>query len=90
MPKCPGGHRLLGDGNHDLERATSAQGARGHIDGVSMVEVVLMAQLLWAIPDQASVLMVSDVDPAVGWSTGVRSLRSGVSGLQSFDCGAGA
>jgi hypothetical protein len=27
-----------------------------------MVDVVLMAQLLWAIPDQAAVLTMSDVD----------------------------
>src|SRR5262249_38708321 len=38
------------------------------IDEVSMVDVVLMAQLLRAIPDQAAVLMVGDVDqlPSVG------------------------
>jgi hypothetical protein len=49
-----------------MERATSAQGARGHIDEVSMVDVVLMAQLLWAIPEQEAVLMVSDVDQLSG------------------------
>jgi exodeoxyribonuclease V alpha subunit len=38
------------------------------IDEVSMVDVVLMAQLLRAIPDQAAVLLVGDVDqlPSVG------------------------
>ena len=59
MPLCPGGHSLLGDGRHDLEHATSAQEARGHIDEVAMVDMVLMAQLLWAIPVQAAMLMVS-------------------------------
>ena len=38
-----GGHSLLDNGHHDLERATSAQGARGHTKEVSMVDVVLMA-----------------------------------------------
>jgi hypothetical protein len=66
MPKCPGGRSLLGGGHHDLERATSAQGARSHIDEFSMVDVVLMAQLLWAIPDQAPVCMVSAVDQLSG------------------------
>ena len=38
------------------------------VDEVSMVDVVLMHQLLRAIPDQAAVLMVGDVDqlPSVG------------------------
>jgi exodeoxyribonuclease V alpha subunit len=38
------------------------------VDEVSMVDVVLMAQLLRAIPDQATVLLVGDVDqlPSVG------------------------
>lgn len=38
------------------------------VDKTSMVDVVLMHQLLRAIPDQAAVLMVSDVDqlPSVG------------------------
>jgi hypothetical protein len=49
-----------------MERATWAQGARGHIDEVSMVDVVLMAQLLWAIPDHAAMLMMSDVDQLSG------------------------
>src|SRR6266571_1970773 len=41
------------------------------IDEVSMVDVVLMAQLLRAIPTQAAVLMVGDVDqlPSVGPGT---------------------
>src|ERR687887_975836 len=38
------------------------------VDEVSMVDVVLMSQLLRAIPDQAAVLLVGDVDqlPSVG------------------------
>jgi hypothetical protein len=66
MHQCPGGHSLLCDGSHDMERATWAQGGRGHIDEVSMVDVVLMAQLLWAIPDHAAMLMMRDVDQLSG------------------------
>ena len=41
------------------------------VDEVSMVDVALMAQLLWAIPDHAAVLLVGDVDqlPSVGPGT---------------------
>jgi exodeoxyribonuclease V alpha subunit len=41
------------------------------VDEVSMVDVVLMAQLLRAIPDKAAVLLVGDVDqlPSVGPGT---------------------
>src|SRR2546421_44391 len=41
------------------------------VDEVSMVDVVLMAQLLRAIPEQAAVLLVGDVDqlPSVGPGT---------------------
>ena len=46
----------------------SAPGGSGCRDEVSMVDVVLMSQLLRAIPDNAAVLLVGDVDqlPSVG------------------------
>jgi hypothetical protein len=66
MPQCQRGDSLLGHGNHDLEHTTLAPGARGHADKVSMVDVVLMAQHLGAIPDQGAGLMVPVRSPLRG------------------------